>query len=237
MGADAYDTNWLVNVSLGPNVLWLAESLCEHMALEPGARVLDLGCGKGASSIFLAREYDVSVVAVDTLIDPTEIFRQVEKFGLTQKILPLRADARRLPFPKRYFDAVVSLNAFQYFGTDDMYLPDLAKFVRPGGRVGIVVPGLMQELVDCPSYFSPAWHAYFPLSHSAAWWQQHWERARFEVELADVIPGAWQPWADWYDLRVAHQVGPQGMNLSEAAMLRADEGRALALIRAIAKVT
>ncbi len=50
----AYDSQWVLEGWMGPNVLWLAEWLCEKMDLRPGMRVLDMGCGKALSSIFLA---------------------------------------------------------------------------------------------------------------------------------------------------------------------------------------
>ena len=49
-----YDPQWIIDNMMGPNVIWLAESLTQVMALEPGMRVLDMGCGKALSSIFLA---------------------------------------------------------------------------------------------------------------------------------------------------------------------------------------
>ena len=42
---------------MGPHVLWLMESLCARTELATGTRVMDLGCGKAISSIFLAREF------------------------------------------------------------------------------------------------------------------------------------------------------------------------------------
>ncbi len=45
-----YDPVWLMKNEMGPNVLWLTEALCEHMTLEPGMRVLDMGCGRGRIS-------------------------------------------------------------------------------------------------------------------------------------------------------------------------------------------
>jgi ubiquinone/menaquinone biosynthesis C-methylase UbiE len=51
-----YDPQWIVDNLMGPHVLWLAEYLAEALPLKPGMRVLDLGCGKAISSIFLAKE-------------------------------------------------------------------------------------------------------------------------------------------------------------------------------------
>ena len=68
----SYPVELMVEAMMGPNVLWLAEALTQVMTLEPGMRVLDLGAGKAPSSIFLPREFDVSVVAADLWIAPSE---------------------------------------------------------------------------------------------------------------------------------------------------------------------
>ena len=52
--AAAYDLEWVLENQMGPNVLWLTESLTQVMALKPGMRVLDIGCGRAISSTFLA---------------------------------------------------------------------------------------------------------------------------------------------------------------------------------------
>src|SRR4051794_34627726 len=66
-----YDPAWFHMNHMGPNVLWLTEALTQVMPLEPGMRVLDLGCGTALSSIFLARELDVSVFAADLWVAPS----------------------------------------------------------------------------------------------------------------------------------------------------------------------
>ena len=66
-----YDGRWVLDNMMGPHVLWLAEHLSEVLGFTPGMRVLDLGCGKAISSIFLAREFGVQVVAADLWIEPT----------------------------------------------------------------------------------------------------------------------------------------------------------------------
>ena len=78
----AYDEAWVNENRMGPNVLWLAESLAERMTLEPGMRVMDLGCGKACSSVFLAREYGVEVWATDLWIKPTENWERIREAGL-----------------------------------------------------------------------------------------------------------------------------------------------------------
>lgn len=127
--ASAYHPDWVVaGTSGGANPLWLSEWLCEVLPLQPGMRVLDLGCGRAMSSIFLHREYGVRVWAADLWFSPTENAQRIDEAGVGESVYPMRADARSLPFPEAYFDAIVSIDAFMYFGTDDMYLNYLASY-------------------------------------------------------------------------------------------------------------
>jgi cyclopropane fatty-acyl-phospholipid synthase-like methyltransferase len=96
--ASTYEAEWLFETMMGPNVLWLAEWASQAVPLHPGMRVLDLGCGKAASSIFLAKEFDLTVWAADLWIKPTENWRRIAAAGLTDRVLPLHAEAHALPF-------------------------------------------------------------------------------------------------------------------------------------------
>jgi len=113
-------------------------------------RILDLGCGKAASSIFLAKEFDVTVWAADLWIKPDRKLAADRSAGLSDRVLPLRAEAHTLPFAEGYFDVIFSFDAYHYFGTDDLYVGYISKFIRLGGRLCIAVPGLAQELPEGP---------------------------------------------------------------------------------------
>src|SRR5664279_6457997 len=125
--ASAYHPDWVrASVSGGANALWLTEWLSEAMDLRPGLRVLDLGCGRAASSVFLHREFGVQVWATDLWFAPTENLTRVRDAGVADGVFPLRAEARALPFATGFFDAIVSIDSFVYYGTDDLYLAYLA---------------------------------------------------------------------------------------------------------------
>ncbi len=57
---------------MGPNAMRLTEELVAQLPIAPGMRILDLGCGKGISSILLAEKYDATVFAADLWITPDE---------------------------------------------------------------------------------------------------------------------------------------------------------------------
>ncbi len=89
--ASKYDAMWVLENSMGPHPLWLAESLCAHMDLKPGMRVLDLGCGKAISSIFLAKEFGVKVWATDLWIKPHENAARISEAEFEDQVFPIYA--------------------------------------------------------------------------------------------------------------------------------------------------
>ena len=119
-------------------------------------------------------------------------------------MFPIHADARSLPFATEFFDAIVSIDSFVYYGTDDLYLNYLARFLKPGGVLGIAGAGVMQEIEgSVPEHLRTWWEPTLCCLHSAAWWRRHWERTGIvDVELADTLPDGWQLWRD-----VAHGRG------------------------------
>ena len=121
---------------------------CQAMDLKPSMRILDLGCGRAASSIFLAKEFGVSVWATDLWVSATENLQRIAKAGLDDRVFPVNADARSLPYADGFFDVVVCIDSYHYFGTDALYLgKTLAPLVKEGGQIGIVLPGLVQEIL------------------------------------------------------------------------------------------
>ena len=142
----SHGPQWVLDNQMGHHPLWLSEWLCQGMDLKKGMRILDLGCGKGLSSIFLAKEYDAQIWATDLWISATDNHERIEAAGLSDSIFPIHTDTRNLPYADEFFDAIVCVDAFIHFGTDDLYLDYLHKFVKPGGQIGIVVPGFMEEL-------------------------------------------------------------------------------------------
>src|SRR5262249_50872949 len=139
-----YHPDWiLANASGGANSLWLTEWLAAALNLRAGMRVLDLGCGRASSSIFLHREFGVQVWATDLWVGASENIQRIRDAGLEDAVFPIHADARGLPFGAEFFDAIVCIDSFYYFGTDDLYLNYLAHFVKPGGPIGVVGSGLV----------------------------------------------------------------------------------------------
>jgi cyclopropane fatty-acyl-phospholipid synthase-like methyltransferase len=230
-----YDLEWMLENQMGPNVLWLTESLAQVMALKPGMRVLDMGCGRAISSIFLAKEYDVQVWATDLWVEAKDNWVRVCAADAERQVYPIHAEAHALPFAEEFFDAIVSMDAYHYFGTDDLYLGYLIRFLKPKGQIGIVVPGLRHELdAGVPEHLRPYWEWEFSSFHSPEWWRRHWEKTRqVTVELADMIPEGWEHWMTW--VQVLYTQHGQDYARREAEMLQVDAGRNLGFTRLVAR--
>src|SRR5664279_6626165 len=97
-----YDERWIRENALGENALCQAESLARHLPFNSGMRVLELGCGKATSSIFLAREFEVQVWATDSGTSSTENFQRAVSLDTENRVYPVRVDAHSLPFAKEF---------------------------------------------------------------------------------------------------------------------------------------
>lgn len=234
----AYHPDWLAaGVSGAANPLWLTEWLAETLELRPGMRVLDLGCGRALSSIFLHREFDVQVWATDLWFSASGNLQRIRDAGAEAGVFPIHADARSLPFAAEFFDAVVSIDSYFYYGTDDLYLNYLARFLKPGGLLGIAGAGLIQEVDGpVPEHLRAWWTPDLWCLHSAGWWRSHWQRTGLvDVELADAMPDGWRLWLDWH--RVVAPDNAIEIDAIEIDAIEADAGRTIGYVRAVARRT
>ena len=235
--SNGYDPKWVTDNQMGPNALWLTEALTEVLPIEPGMKVLDLGCGKAMSSIFLAREFGAKVWATDLWIPASENQQRIVDAGLTDLITPIHAEAHTLPFAHDFFDAIVSFDAYQYFGTSDLYLGYILDFLKTGGRIGAVMPSTTRELGDeVPAALEPFWEWDFCCWHTPGWWQTHWAKThKVRVDVADMIDEGWRDWLQFNDFIAPHV---EGWWVKEVAtthdMLTIDAGTEIGFARILA---
>lgn len=147
------------------------------------------------------------------------------------EVNPVQSDARSLPFEPGFFDAIVSIDSFFYYGTDHFYLNYLARFLKPEGWIGTAGAGLTQEIEgELPEHLREWWTPDLWSLHSAGWWRRQWERSGIvEVTLADAMPDGWRRWLDWM-----HFIAPD--NAAEIRALEADGGRYIGYTRAIGRL-
>ncbi|HWV48391.1 MAG TPA: methyltransferase domain-containing protein [Microbacterium sp.] len=224
--ANRYDADWLRELDMGPNPLWMLEDLLMDVPLRPGMRVLDLGCGRGATSVFLAEQMDVEVWAVDLWIDADDNARRFTERGLDGRVHAVQADARALPFDDGAFDAILCIDAYEYFGTDVHALPALLRVLAPGARIGVATPSIRRELRELggiPSHIRDVvgWEALaWP---TVAAWRFLWEQTGLAHVVAREQEGAASDWLRWAEFTASGSVESDAV----IRMLETDAGELL----------
>lgn len=102
-----------------------------------GARVLDVGCGAGATTLDMARRVgpDGRVVGVDVSESLLELARQRARTQAVGNVDFLRADAGSHDFAGSAFDAAISRYGVMFFKDPDAAFANLRRAVRPGGAL------------------------------------------------------------------------------------------------------
>jgi cyclopropane fatty-acyl-phospholipid synthase-like methyltransferase len=202
---EKYDQNWISENWMGPNPLVLLEELCGHLDLKPEMKVLDMGCGKGLTSVFLAKEFGVTVFANDLWINATDNLKRFEKADVADMVFPIHAEAHALPYACGFFDAAISIDSYHYYGASENYFVDTyAKLVKSGGQFGIVVPGLAREYEKgYPDTMEKFWKGSAEMFtfHSKDWWHKLWAKTGL-IQISacynmDSPKEVWMPWAEW----------------------------------------
>lgn len=113
----------------------LARELIAGMRLEPGARVLDVGCGLGGSAFLMAREFGLLVEGVDLSRNMLALAgRKLAAHGLSQSVDLQWGDCLELDRPGRY-DAVYSRDVFLHIHDKSRLFAVLFESLRPGGKL------------------------------------------------------------------------------------------------------
>jgi hypothetical protein len=113
----------------------------------------------------------------------------------------------------------------------------LRRFLREGGWIGIVMPGVRAEVEALPEEASSAWKQTFQALHTPAWWRDHFERSGLvHVEVADMIPEGGREWARWSEICMTHGNADPRVFRKDAELLRRDNDELFGSVRLVARV-
>ena len=210
--SEKYSTPALQAKIMGPNPVKLEEELLLDHRIPDGAIVCDLGSGQGLTSIFLAKEYGFTVYAADLWSDPEENRKFFDTEGISRtQIIPVKADAADLPFDRAFFDAVVSVDSYNYFGRDAHYLDDkLLPFIKSGGYIYIAIPGMKKDCHDhLPQELLLSWTPeQLEYMHDVEYWRDMVGRCRgADVLSVQEMESNEEVWADWLAQENEYAVG------------------------------
>lgn len=195
---EGYSVGQIWKDSMGPGGLYLATKMARKLNLRAGDLVMDLGCGKGATSVFLAQRYGVKVVAVDLWIGADQLARKFSEEGCADSVTPLNLDVtKRLPFPERHFDAIFCMNSLSFYGGSVEFLRHLFKHLKKDGEFcvggeclsGEFTGRQLQEPPWVYSFREGIWEDDFLKLHSPPWWLELFQRSGLaEVYGCEELP-------------------------------------------------
>ncbi|MDN3513961.1 MAG: methyltransferase domain-containing protein [Candidatus Brocadia sp.] len=136
--ASEYDRRWAFYIEAT-----LRETL-KRMDLTSHASLLDIGCGTGSLLQIISKNYPtVKIVGIDLSMEMLKIARdkQIKDAAL------IAGEARCLPFRSKSFDMVVSCNALHYLRNPEECLSEIARVLKPQGR--IVITDWCDDYIAC----------------------------------------------------------------------------------------
>lgn len=189
---------------MGPNSFRLLNELIERKPEDVSLdRTLDLGCGTALTSIFIANETSAkNVYAFDLWVPASENYERIKQNNLEEKIIPIHGDALDMPFAKGYFDAIVSVDTYHYFGCKKgVFAEKILPYVKSNGYIMIAIPGLKEEPKGEMKKIFCQWAEgdESELFKTAEWWknllaEECGDSCELLVKEAECYDIAWQEW-------------------------------------------
>jgi hypothetical protein len=148
----------ILGESYHPGGLDLTRRLAGALALRTGDRVLDVASGPGTTAFLLASEFGCAVDGVDLgAASVAAANRAAAERGVADRVRFHEGDAERIPLPDASVDAVVCECAFCTFPDKATAAGEMARVLRPGGRIGITDVALDPARLDAELQTLAGW--------------------------------------------------------------------------------
>jgi SAM-dependent methyltransferase len=124
----------------------------DTLGLQPGDRILDLGCGGGRHAFEAARRGAI-VTAVDLDLGELKAVRDTTYAMVVSgeipegRISPANGDALQLPFADGTFDRIIASEVMEHIPDDHAAAKELSRVLRPGGTIAVTIPSYWPERV------------------------------------------------------------------------------------------
>jgi ubiquinone/menaquinone biosynthesis C-methylase UbiE len=132
--ADDYNDNWVYSPEF---IEWMSRQILDRLAVRPGERVADIGCGTGLYSTALARRAGQVLC-----IDPSA--GMLEQLPKAEALIPIQASAESIAsgdvaLPYDRLDVILMKEAIHHVHDRSAVLDGLARILAPGGRLLVVM--------------------------------------------------------------------------------------------------
>ena len=157
-------------------------------------KIVDIGCGTGASTLLLARLLETQITAVDFLQDFLDVLEgRAENMGLSDKVTTLCCSMDNLPFGDEAYDVIWSEGAIYNIGFEKG-VKDWKRFLKTGGMM--VVSEITWLTTDRPSELQEYWQNEYPAIDTASSKIEIMENNGYSPVAYFVLPE--QCWLDNY---------------------------------------
>ena len=186
---------------MGPNSVVIMEELLSDISLPIDGNILDLGCGRGLTSIALAQRTKAQIYALDLWIDADENRKRFKKLHLDGKITCVNADILDKPFIPKFFETIISIDSYHYFGNKENILDEyIAPLVKKDGLILMAFPGLKKDIHDnIPETLLDYWSKEdFECFHEIEWWKNLFLKSEnttlLNIQQMNCFDMAWNDW-------------------------------------------
>ena len=210
--SEKYNTKELQSKIMGPNPIKLAEELLSDCKIN--------------------KEYGFKVYAADLWSEPEENRKFFEKMGLSEEnIVSVKADALNMPFEKEFFDGIISVDSYNYFGRDKKFLDEkLLPYIKKGGYLYIAIPGMKKDLhKNLPKELLLSWTPeQMEYMHDCDYWRDIVGESSAEVICVEEMESNEEVWNDWLRQENEYAVG-------DRKSMQAGAGKYLNFIKIVLK--
>lgn len=112
----------------------LIEEILNWAGVGHAEQILDVGCGIGGSSLYLAQKFNASAVGITlSPVQASRATQRAKEAGLSTKVQFQVADALDMPFADDTFDFVWSMESGEHMPDKEKFLQECYRVLKPGG--------------------------------------------------------------------------------------------------------
>jgi ubiquinone/menaquinone biosynthesis C-methylase UbiE len=195
---------FILGDSYHPGGLTLTRRLADRLGLKRGERVADVASGPGTTALLLAAEYGVIVEGID--LGPAAVAAataRAAEAGVEGRVGFRVGDAERLPLDGESVDAVICECALCTFPDKAAATAEMARVLKPGGRIGITDVTLDRDRLDSELATLAGWVACIADARPAAEYCRYLERSGLEITVVEAHDAALARMIETIDARLA----------------------------------